>query len=594
MRTTEIESLELSKTKHAENFTHEYPKVGVFGLGYVGSVTGACLANAHFKVIGMDPDPSKCEKINAGKAPMAEPGLDDLIEQSNRRKILTTSLKTDDVVSQTDVSIVCVGTPSGEDGSCDLRYLKTVCQQIGEQLRRQDDYHVIVFRSTIPPGSTRKHLIPILEKESHKTCGRGFGVCFHPEFLREGTAIDDFGAPPKTVIGAFDAKSAKPLEEIYRTLNNDVIHTSLEVAEMVKYVDNSWHAVKVSFGNEIGRLSQALDIDSHVVMDIFIQDTKLNISPYYLIPGAAFGGSCLPKDLRGINHLAETNDVDLPMLSHVLRSNKAQIDHTIDLIKNSNQEGEVIGFLGVTFKPDTDDLRESPILQIMANLTAEGYDVRFYDPNMDLSGAVAHQLEHTKHESKEFRDFIKAIGKHKVDSAMELAVLGQVLVVSHNTKEFEEVIRHRTPGKQVIDLVRILKKDDMWPLMSNAGVNDFVAKPASLSQLLETVLKWTPNKAHPSVLLAEDEEVVAKATRLMLEKSGFVVKQAGDGKQVMDALNEDSFDLILMDLKMPTQDGIETTKAIRRLSGEKAHIPILAFSRYTRAEKSSSYSGIAW
>ncbi len=571
-----------------------YPRVGVFGLGYVGAVTGACLADSGFWVVGTDANEQKCARIDAGKAPMVEPGLDTLIAETTQNGILTTSLSAAEVIAQTDMSIVCVGTPSDDNGGCDLVYLKQVCADIGEALKTLGRYHVVVFRSTVPPGSVRGELLPILQSVSGKVCGKDFGVCFHPEFLREGKAIEDFHEPPKTVIGAFDMASAKPLDAIYKMLGLETIHTSLEVAEMVKYVDNSWHAVKVSFSNEIGRLSQAIEIDSHEVMDIFVQDTKLNLSPYYMIPGAPFGGSCLPKDVRGIMHLAHSNNVDLPILSNVLGSNSAQIEHTIELAKQSCPENGVIGFLGVTFKPHTDDLRESPILRIMASLFEQGYRIKFFDPNLQDDAPIAHQLEHTKHESETFRNFVKHMRQFRCNSAKAVMEISEVVVVSHKTDEFQQAIRHRNAASQVIDLVRLFGKTDAWPAAQQNGIDGYVPKPVNREQLVETLSKWVnPNQA-PRVLIAEDEPVVAKVTQLMLERSGCQVEKVANGHDAVETARTGNFDVILMDINLPVKNGLEAAKEIRDLPGKTSAVPILAFSKYAAPEQSNSYTGICW
>ncbi len=574
--------------------THHYPRVGIFGLGYVGAVTGACLADSNFMVVGTDANPDKCSRIDAGKAPMVEPGLDTLIGDTTREGVFTTVREAQKVIHATDMSIVCVGTPSDDNGGCDLIYLKQVCAEIGAALKTLARYHVVVFRSTVPPGSVRNALLPILESTSGKTCGKDFGVCFHPEFLREGKAIDDFREPPKTVIGAFDVASSRPLDAIYKTLGLETIHTTLEIAEMVKYVDNSWHAVKVSFANEIGRLSQAIDIDSHEVMDIFVKDTKLNISPYYMVPGAPFGGSCLPKDVRGIMHLAQSKDVSLPILSNVLDSNSAQILHTVELAKKDCPQNGTIGFLGVTFKPDTDDLRESPVLRIMASLYVQGYSVKFYDPNLTDDSQIAHQLEHIKHESNEFRNFVKIMSQFRCDSAGEVMDDASVVVVSHKTNEFRQAVRGRNTSVQVIDLVRLFGNWDVWPLARQSGIDGYVPKPANKSQLVDAMSKWAGLAETPRVLIAEDEHVVAKVTRIMLEKAGFAVEQVADGQEAIELARSGDFDLILMDLNLPVKNGLEAAKEIRKLPGKSSETPILAFSKYAAPEESSSYSGICW
>lgn len=573
---------------------HNYPWVGVYGMGYVGTVTSACLANSGFHVIGTDPNEEKLNQIKSGESPIVEPELDNLIAYNVDHNILETNSDVSEIVINTDMSVVCVGTPSDDTGNIDLSYLQNVSKEIGLGLKQRDDYHVVVFRSTIPPGTTRDLLIPTLEKSSGKTCGKDFGVCFHPEFLREGTAVEDFKEPPKTVIGAFDQKSLRPLETIYKNLNLKTTHSTLEVAEMVKYVDNSWHALKVSFSNEIGRISQALKIDSHDVIDIFLSDTKLNISPAYLRPGTAFGGSCLPKDVRGITHLAKSLKVRTPVLNHIIESNDAQIQHTIEMIERSANKDSVIGFLGVTFKPKTDDLRESPVLRIMEALHTKGYQIRFYDQNINQSSSVYHQLEHIKHENIEFQNFMKKLKTFMVENTQLLLNLSDVLLVSHKTAAFRQLIRNRRVDQKVIDLVRLFNKSDPLSCLLHSGVDDYVPKPANLKQLTSSLAKWIPNTPKPRILVAEDETTVARVTKLMLEKFGCKVEVVTNGVDVIKSVKEEDFDLILMDLSMPLKNGLEATEVIRELPGKKSRTPILAYSNYAAPEKSSTYSGICW
>ena len=300
-------------------------RVSVFGLGYVGSVSAACLAESGNEVIGIDPNGTKVDLINAGRSPVIETGLDDLIGANVAAGRLRAVRNGLDTLPATDLSLVCVGTPSRSNGSLDLRYLERVSRQIGETLRDHDDFHVVVIRSTMLPGTMKTLIVPTLETASGKRAGVDFGVCNNPEFLREGTAVHDYYHPPKTVIGAIDPRSADPLAGLYRDLGAPLIRTSIEVAEMVKYVDNAWHALKVGFANEIGNIAKALAIDSHEVMEIFCQDTKLNLSPYYLKPGFAFGGSCLPKDLRALTYAAKHIDLEVPILDSILPSNRVQV-----------------------------------------------------------------------------------------------------------------------------------------------------------------------------------------------------------------------------------------------------------------------------
>jgi len=300
-------------------------RISVFGLGYVGAVTAACLAKAGNRVIGVDPNSTKTDLVGKGHSPIIEDGVGKMISDAVAKGLLSATNDAAAAISDSDISMVCVGTPSKKNGDLDLTYIKRVCEEIGAELARKDTYHVVVVRSTMLPGSTRSVVIPALESSSGKTAGVDFGVCVNPEFLREGSAVFDYYNPPKTVIGEQDSRGGDIVEALYAGLEAPLIREKIEVAEMTKYVDNSWHALKVAFGNEVGSICKAIGIDSHDVMNVFMQDTKLNISTAYLLPGFAFGGSCLPKDLRAINYKAKGLDIDVPVLRSVLPSNRVQI-----------------------------------------------------------------------------------------------------------------------------------------------------------------------------------------------------------------------------------------------------------------------------
>jgi len=373
----QIDKTELLKLAPAVKKT----SLSILGMGYVGAVSAACFADLGHTVIGVDPDENKIESIANGHSPIVEKGLPELLAKAHEKELLRATTDTIDAVLNTDVTFVSVGTPSKLNGACDLIYLRQAAEQLGEALKIKATYHLIVFRSTTPPRTTREVMIPILEKFSGKVCGEDFGVCFNPEFLRESTAIEDFYQPPKTVIGCFDDRSGKFAAKLYNGVAGELIQTSLEAAEFVKYIDNTWHAVKVSFANEVGRLCKATGVDSHDVMDIFVKDQKLNLSPYYLKPGFAYGGSCLPKDTRGISHLAASLDVDLPLIDSLPVTNKCHVKHAIAIIEKYHPK--TVGIVGLTFKSGTDDLRESPSIKLAKALQILGYKVRYFDPNMN-------------------------------------------------------------------------------------------------------------------------------------------------------------------------------------------------------------------
>src|SRR2546426_5021884 len=341
-------------------------KVSVFGLGYVGCVSGACLAELGHEVIGVDVNAAKVEMINRGQAPVIETGLQELVTKATRTGQFVATGDSDTAVAETDIALVCVGTPSNGNGSISLDVVRRVSEQIGKALARTRGYFVVAIRSTVLPGTVEGEVIPILERASQKLAGRDFGVCMVPEFLREGSSVNDFFNPPRTVIGELDCRSGDTALAVFKGIEASVVRTRLKIAEALKYADNAFHALKVTFANEIGNICKALECDSHEVMNIFCMDYKLNLSPYYLRPGFAFGGSCLPKDLRAISYKAKTLDVATPVLDAILESNKKQISRVVS--KLLSYKGRSLGFLGLSFKHGTDDLRESPILEVIETM----------------------------------------------------------------------------------------------------------------------------------------------------------------------------------------------------------------------------------
>jgi len=422
------------------NITHS--NISIIGLGYVGSVSCACFSSLGHRVIGVDPDLEKVKSISRGISPIVEPHLETLLTSAHNNGRLKATADIEFAVLATDITLVSVGTPSKADGGCDLRYLKAATTEIGNALIKKDSYHVIVFRSTVPPTTTTKILIPLLEKTTGKKCGRDFGVCFNPEFLRESTAIADFYHPPKTVIGFYDQKSLNVASRLYQDIEGGVIETSLEAAEFVKYIDNTWHALKVSFGNEVGRICKAMDVDSHEVMNIFVKDTKLNISPYYLMPGFAFGGSCLPKDTRGIVSMADELNVNIPIIEHINQSNGFHINHTIELIDNLAVSS--VGIVGLTFKSDTDDLRESPSIKLLINLLDKGYNVQFYDPSITSDKLLDADPE-----------LNEKLNLSRCNSIAELETNAQALVITHNKKYSQDIINIADEDKPIIDVIHL-------------------------------------------------------------------------------------------------------------------------------------------
>ncbi|MCV7345094.1 nucleotide sugar dehydrogenase [Mycolicibacterium rhodesiae] len=421
-------------------------KIAVFGLGYVGAVSAACLASEGHQVIGVDPNRTKVDLINAGKTPIIEADVGEMIDAEVNRGRLRATTETGEAVVSSDISLICVGTPSQLNGNLDLSYVRRVCEQIGEVLRGQDSYHVVAARSTMLPGSMRGVVIPTLEAASGKTAGVDFGVCNNPEFLREGTAVWDYHHPPKTVIGETDAKAGELLASLYERLDSPMIRTGVEVAEMVKYADNNWHAIKVAFANEIGAISKAIGIDGRQVMEIFCQDTKLNLSPYYLKPGFAFGGSCLPKDVRALTYKARELDLDVPLLNSVLPSNRRQVERAIAMITAKGKRK--VGVLGFAFKAGTDDLRESPVVDVIEHLIGKGYDLRLYDDNVNMAALTGANRDY-------ILNHIPHIARLMVDTVDEVIDFAETIVVGNGATEFRSAIERLGDDQIVIDLVRV-------------------------------------------------------------------------------------------------------------------------------------------
>ena len=420
--------------------------VSVFGLGYVGCVSAACLASRGYRVVGVDVNPDKMESLRQGRCPVVEDDIGELTAEVVAAGNLVVTADARAAVLDSDVSLVCVGTPSGAGGALSTRYLEEVTAQIGAALREKDGWHVVVYRSTMVPGTCEKLLIPLLEKQSGKRAGVDFGVCVNPEFLREGTSVRDFLDPPKTVVGGTDSASCAAVLALYDGLPGPSFAVPIKVAEMTKYVDNSFHAVKIGFANEVGSICAALGLDSYAVMDIFLSDTKLNISPAYLRPGFAFGGSCLPKDLRALTHTARSNDVDTPLLANVLVSNEVQLRHAVDLVIADGRRK--VGIFGLSFKPGTDDLRESPMLELAERLIGKGFDVRIYDANVILSRLIGANRSYID-------ERLPHIGELLIDSVDAVVEHGEVLIVASRAPEIVDALGQAGDDRLIVDLVRL-------------------------------------------------------------------------------------------------------------------------------------------
>ena len=419
--------------------------VSVFGLGYVGCVTAACLADRGFRVVGVDVSRSKVDLINAGQATIVEEGIAELVKAGHEAGRLTATESVAEAVQSTSISLVCVGTPSQPNGNLDLSYVERVCGQIGEALRNKAERHTVVIRSTVFPGTTATLARPAIERTSGKRAGQDFGLSMNPEFLREGTSIRDFNAPPFTVIGADDEETGRAVAALYEGIDAPLHVVATGVAEMLKYSCNAYHGLKVGFANEIGNICKALGVDSHEVMRLFVQDTKLNVSKAYLMPGFAFGGSCLPKDLRAITYRARQLDVETPILSATLESNDAQIARAFDMVMGAGHRR--VGVLGLAFKEGTDDLRESPMVTLVERLIGKGIDVAIYDREVSQAKLIGANKEFIEREIPHvwnlFRPSIADVIKH-----------GETIIIGNGSKEFRSIENQLAPGQLVVDLVR--------------------------------------------------------------------------------------------------------------------------------------------
>jgi GDP-mannose 6-dehydrogenase len=424
-------------------------KISVFGLGYVGTVSCGCLAHAGHEVFGVDPIRTKVQLINGGQSPVIEANIGEIVAATVKAGRLRATEDQDQAIRETELSFVCVGTPSQINGNLDVTYVRRVCEQIGLALKKKPTRHTIVIRSTILPGTMHGLVIPVLEESSGKKAGLDFGVCNNPEFLREGSAVTDFNFPPKIVIGELDSASGDILATLYADLDAPLIRTDLRTSEMVKYIDNSWHALKIGFANEIGNLCKSLSIDSHKAMEIFCQDKKLNISPAYLLPGFAFGGSCLPKDIRALTYKAKLHDLQLPILCSILPSNELQVMRGLELI--TGKAHKCVGVLGFSFKAGTDDLRESPMIEIIERLIGKGYDLRIYDKNVHVASLVGANrdfiLNRIPHISKLMVENIDAVLNH-----------AETIVIGNSDPDFQSVRQNLRDDQCVVDFVRIANR----------------------------------------------------------------------------------------------------------------------------------------
>ncbi len=431
-------------------------KISIFGLGYVGCVSAACLAKVGHEVIGVDVNPVKVNLMNEGKSPIVEKDVGEILHnavKSNQYapgKLVATT-DTERAVLESEISLICVGTPSNENGSLKLDYVRRCAHDIGLGIAKKSTYHLVVARSTMLPGSVEDVILKELEAASGKQIGVDFGVAINPEFLRESTSVYDFFNPPMTVIGQYDKKSGELLEKMYLFLDAPLEITDIKTAEMMKYACNCFHAAKVTFANEIGSICKSIGVDSHKVMDIFCMDDKLNLSSYYLKPGFAFGGSCLPKDLRALNYKAKSSDVEVPLLASIITSNKVQIERVIDKIVQTGIKN--VGFVGLSFKAGTDDLRESPLVILVEALIGKGFEIKIFDRNVSLARLVGANKDYIEKE-------IPHIAKLMTGEINDVIQYSDLIVIGNKAEEASYVLKHVRDSTKIFDLVRVSESLD--------------------------------------------------------------------------------------------------------------------------------------
>ena len=417
--------------------------LSVFGLGYVGLVTGACLANEGHHVIGVDTNPEKVSFINKGKSPVIEKGMDSIVLKTVKEKTFSATVSAMDAILNTEISMICVGTPSAEDGQINLQHLKDVSEEIGRVLKKINRYHIIIIRSTVLPGTSEDVVIPILEKYSSKKAFIDFGVLVNPEFMREGDSIKDFYHPAKIIAGAHDGRDKDAIRSIYNFLKMPIVYTDIRTAEFSKYLDNIFHALKISFANEIGELSIKLGLDGKKAMEILCMDKKSNISSRYLKPGFAFGGSCLPKDLKAALYKARSGGLNLPLIESVQKSNDLCIQRVFEAIMKTKKRK--IGMLGLSFKPGTDDLRESQMVKLAEYLIGKGFQLKIYDKNVSMAKIMGANKAYIQKEIPHISSLLRKSLDEVINSS-------EVIIVGHDTKEFKSAVKHLKNDKILIDL----------------------------------------------------------------------------------------------------------------------------------------------
>jgi GDP-mannose 6-dehydrogenase len=423
-------------------------RVAVFGLGYVGTVSAACFAREGHDVVGVDVDADKVTLVSAGRSPVVEPGLEELVNAGRAAGRLRATGDVADAVASSAVALICVGTPSDSNGALGLRFVERVTREIGRAIRAANpSRYTVAYRSTMLPGTSEETLRPLLEAEAGRAVGPRLGLAMHPEFLREGTAIQDFFDPPKTVIGEADTASGADVAALYGSLRFRLERVPIRIAELVKYADNAFHAVKVAFANEVGNLAKRAGVDGHEVMRLFCLDTKLNLGPYYLKPGFAFGGSCLPKDLRAVIHHARRHDVAVPLLESAIASNDEHKRVALRAVQRWGRKR--VGVLGLAFKAATDDLRESPVVELVETLLGRGYDIRIFDRNVALARLTGSNRAYIERE-------IPHLERLMVDSIDAVLAHGEVIVAGNADPAFAAAAARLRADQVLVDLVRVV------------------------------------------------------------------------------------------------------------------------------------------
>lgn len=435
--------------------------ISVFGLGYVGSVSAACFASMGHQVIGVDVNPAKVEMVESGRSPIIEAGMSELVAEGNRAGRLHATTDSAAAVLQSDISFVCVGTPSLRNGKLDLSHIEKVAREIAAALKQKKSAHTFVLRSTVLPGTVESIVLPVLEQVSGRRAGTDFTVVYNPEFMREGSAVADFLQPPYTILGAQDPSHLAPLRDLYGQTPGKVFETSIAVAEMAKYLSNAFHAVKVVFANEVGTLCKHLNVDAQAVTEIFTSDVRLNISPAYLSPGFAFGGSCLPKDVRALMYKAKELDLKLPMLESLLPSNSEHVERAVEAVMRTGKRK--IAQLGLSFKAGTDDLRESPQVQLVKRLLGEGYEVKVWDQDVSLGRLAGSNRQYIE-------EVIPHIGSLLSSDLKNVLGWGEVVIVGNKSVKKDELASYLRSDQIVIDLVNLKKNLRADSISSYEGI----------------------------------------------------------------------------------------------------------------------------